>query len=459
MYGGQQLSEVGVLGIIPGGRCLDAPIAVSTRCTVTYSDLRTRIYETLLPHQREFVDDTDHLLLGLCAGFGAGKTVALAAKCVFLAMDNPCKVAAVFEPTFQMVLDVWVRSFDEFLDRFGIEFDYRASPQPEYILHLPRGHCTILCRTLEAVNRIRGTNLAFALADEIDTSKFELAQKGSEMILARLRGGNRPQFALASTPEGYGFMWNCFDQKAGPDRHLIRARTLDNPHLPPGFVDSLYANYPPQLLSAYLQGQFTALDKTTVYSYFDRDIHWSDEDLTAEDAMYVGLDFNVGTCFMEVCVRRGEVFHFIDEHHVKDTPTIALRLRELYGDHIDRGLLTVVPDAASKHRTTTNASESDLAILKRNGLRIKIQTQNPLVEDRVNAVQVLLLNNRLRIHPRCKYLIRAFETQTYNNKGTPDKSGSGLEDKSGPVDAAGYVLHALAGLRRYQTGGSHFEFK
>ena len=459
MYGGQQLSEVGVLGIIPGGRCLDAPIAVSTRCTVTYSDLRTRIYETLLPHQREFVDDTDHLLLGLCAGFGAGKTVALAAKCVFLAMDNPCKVAAVFEPTFQMVLDVWVRSFDEFLDRFGIEFDYRASPQPEYILHLPRGHCTILCRTLEAVNRIRGTNLAFALADEIDTSKFELAQKGSEMILARLRGGNRPQFALASTPEGYGFMWNCFDQKAGPDRHLIRARTLDNPHLPPGFVDSLYANYPPQLLSAYLQGQFTALDKTTVYSYFDRDIHWSDADLTAEDAMYVGLDFNVGTCFMEVCVRRGEVFHFIDEHHVKDTPTIALRLRELYGDHIDRGLLTVVPDAASKHRTTTNASESDLAILKRNGLRIKIQTQNPLVEDRVNAVQVLLLNNRLRIHPRCKYLIRAFETQTYNNKGTPDKSGSGLEDKSGPVDAAGYVLHALAGLRRYQTGGSHFEFK
>ena len=459
MYGGQQLSEVGVLGIIPGGRCLDAPIAVSTRCTVTYSDLRTRIYETLLPHQREFVDDTDHLLLGLCAGFGAGKTVALAAKCVFLAMDNPCKVAAVFEPTFQMVLDVWVRSFDEFLDRFGIEFDYRASPQPEYILHLPHGHCTILCRTLEAVNRIRGTNLAFALADEIDTSKFELAQKGSEMILARLRGGTRPQFALASTPEGYGFMWNCFDQKAGPDRHLIRARTLDNPHLPPGFVDSLYANYPPQLLSAYLQGQFTALDKTTVYSYFDRDIHWSDEDLTAEDAMYVGLDFNVGTCFMEVCVRRGEVFHFIDEHHVKDTPTIALRLRELYGDHIDRGLLTVVPDAASKHRTTTNASESDLAILKRNGLRIKIQTQNPLVEDRVNAVQVLLLNNRLRIHPRCKYLIRAFETQTYNNKGTPDKSGSGLEDKSGPVDAAGYVLHALAGLRRYQTGGSHFEFK
>jgi len=71
----------------------------------------------------------------------------------------------------------------------------------------------------------------------------------------------------------------------------------------------------------------------------------------------------------------------------------------------------------------------------------------------------LLLNNRLRIHPRCKYLIRALETQTYNSKGTPDKSGSGLEDKSGPVDAMGYVIYSLAGLRRYQTGGSNFQFK
>lgn len=450
---------MGILGIVPGGKCLDAPINVSTRCSTTYTALRDAIYDTLLPHQRAFVDDTEHLLLGLCAGFGAGKTVALCAKAVFLAMDNPGKVGALFQPTYQMVLDVWVRSFDEFLDRFGIDFDYRASPQPEYTLHLPHGQCTILCRTLEAVNRIRGTNLAFALADEIDTSKFELAQKGAEMILARLRGGTSPQFALASTPEGYGFMWNTFDQKAGADRHLIRAKTQDNPHLPPGFIDSLYANYPPQLLAAYLQGQFTALDKTTVYSYFDRDVHWSDEELRPDDMIYAGCDFNVGTCFIEICIRRGDVYHFIDEYHVKDTPTIATRLKEQYAQHIERGLLTVVPDAASKHRTTTNASESDLAILKRSGLRIKVQNANPLVEDRVNAVQMLLLNNRLRVHPSCKYLIRALETQTYNQKGTPDKSGTGLDDKSGPVDAMGYVIYSLAGLRRYQTGGSNFQFK
>ena len=450
---------MGVLATVPGGKCLEAPIDSATRCTRKYSDLRTEIYDALLPPQKEFVDDTEHMLLGYCAGFGAGKTFALTAKAVFMAMDNPNTVAAVFEPTSVMLRDVWMRSFDDFLEKFNIDYDFRVSPQPEYILHLPHGPCTLLCRTTETTNRIRGTNLSFALVDEIDTSPADVAQKASEMILARLRGGKKPQLAVASTPEGYNWMWKTFDEQAGDDRRLIRAKTTDNPHLPPGFIESLYASYPPQLIASYIEGNFTALDKTTVYSYFDRDVHWSDEELREDDRIYVGADFNVGNCFLEVCVRRNDVFHFLDELHPKDTPSVAAMLKDRYPRHIERGLLTVVPDAASKHRTTTNAAESDLAILKRNGLHVKVQNSNPLVADRVNSMNVLLLHNRLRVHPRCKYLIRALETQTYNAKGTPDKSGLGLDDKSGPVDAAGYVVHSLAGLKRYQTGGSNFIYK
>ena len=450
---------MGVLGIVPGGKPLEPQIPVSTRCTKTYTQLRDEIYATLLPHQREFCDDTDHLILGLCAGFGAGKTYSLTVKAILLAMANPGGVMAVFEPTFQLVLDVWVRSFDETLDKFGIEYDYKASPMPEYVLHLPKGPSTILCRTMEATNRIRGLTLHAVLADEIDTSKYDIANKAVEMILARLRGGKKPQFCLASTPEGYNVMWDLFCQNPGPDRRLIKAKTTDNIHLPPGFVDSLYANYPPQLLAAYIQGEFTNLDKTTVYPYFDRDRHWSDLEPSDTDHIYAGCDFNVGCSFVEIFIRRGDTFHVVAEYHPKDTPSIVTLLKEKYAKHIERGLFTVVPDAASRHRTTTNASESDLAILKRGGLRVKVQSQNPLIEDRVSAVNLLLMNDRLFLHPSCQYLIKAFETQAYDDRGKPSKTGKGLEDRSGPADAAGYVIYALAGLKRYATGSSNFIFK
>lgn len=446
-----------LLGGIPGGNCLEPPINTSTRCRLTRDELRARIYEGLLPPQREFADCTDKKILGYVAGFGAGKTHALCAKALLLAIDNPGTVGAVFEPTHIMIRDVWVRSFDDFLETHGIEYDFRVSPQPEYRLHVPGGTVTLICRATETWNRIRGQNLSFALIDEIDTSPADTAQKASEMVLARLRGGKNPQLAVASTPEGFRWMHKTFvESENQSDRHLVRARTLDNPHLPPGFVDSLYANYPPQLLAAYLEGQFTNLNSTTVYPYFDRDLHWTDTVIQPDDRIYIGVDFNVGNCFMEICVRRGDEFHFIDEYHPKDTPSVVTKVQELYPDHISRGNVVVIPDASSRQRSTTNAKDSDLALLRKGGFTVKAQPANPAVEDRINAMNVLMIANRFRVSPRCRYLIRALETQAYDDRGRPDKSGRGIDDKSGPVDAAGYIVTALAGLRRYATGGSSF---
>jgi PBSX family phage terminase large subunit len=356
-----------------------------------------------------------------------------------------------------MLRDVWMRSFDEFLEQFKIEYDFRVSPQPEYILHLSNGPVTLICRATETFNRIRGQNLSFCLADEIDTSSHEVSKKAAEMMLARLRGGKKPQLALASTPEGYKYMYRTFVEEGdNDDRRLIRAATTDNPHLPAGFVESLYQNYDNQLIASYIKGEFTNLANTTVYHPFDRDRHWCDTDLSPEDRIFIGIDFNVGACFCMVMVRRGDEFHVVAEHHPKDTPAVVKLLRETYGDYVERGDLVVIPDAASRQRTTTNAAESDLSLLKKGGFVVKNQSANPQVADRVNAINVLLLADRLKVHNRCKYLIKSMEQQTYSKTGSPEKGIGGLDDISGPVDALGYAITYLAPLRRWTTGGSSF---
>lgn len=435
---------------------LEPPINRSSKCDKTYEQLYAQLLEGLLPAQRDFVEERDKLIVGYCAGFGAGKTHALCAKLVVMAMDSPNTVGAVFEPTAIMIRDVFVRSFDDFLEQHQLRYDYRATPQPEYTLHLPNGTTTILCRATETWNRIRGQNLSFAAVDEIDTSPMEVATKAAEMLLARLRGGPCPQLAVASTPEGYRYMYRTFVENADDTKRLIKAKTTDNPHLPPGFVDSLYANFPQQLIRSYILGEFTNLANTSVYPDYDRDRHYSDETILEEDRVFCGIDLNVGNCLIEVAVRRGETLHFVEEHVVRDTPAIVDKLKALYPAQFERGDVVVVPDAASRHRTTTNAKTSDLAILKKGGFVVKEQTANPAIEDRVNAVNVLLMNDRMRVGPGCKHLIKSLEQQAYDKAGKPEKGGSGLDDPSHPVDAAGYLVSYIAPLRRWLTGGSRF---
>lgn len=460
-----------LLAHIPDGNCLTKPTSTGTRCAETYESLRERILASLLPAQKEFCLDTNHKIVGFCAGFGAGKTRSLCAKAILLAMENPNTAGAVFEPTNILLRDVWLRSFDDFLEEFEIPFQFRVSPQPEYIIHHPTGTTVLLCRATETWNRIRGLNLSFVLADEIDTSPMEVANKAIEMFLARLRGGTKPQLALASTPEGYRalhrlFVQDFYDAEAINDttrlkqlheeRILIRAKTTDNPHLPPGFVDSLYANYPPQLIASYINGEFTNLANTTVYYPFDRDVHWCDTTIEEHDRLFIGVDINVDAVFTEVLVRRGNEFHVVEEHHPKDTPALVKLLHELYPIHTERGDVVIVPDASSRQRTSTNASTSDLAILRKGGFSVKNQLANPAVADRVNCINVLLLANRLRVNHKCRYLVKSLEQQAYNAQGQPEKGRGGVNDVSGPVDALGYCIHKLAPLQRYASGGSSF---
>jgi len=428
---------------------------MSTRCVLTEQEYRDRIMDSLLPAQREFVEDNETTILGFVAGFGAGKTRSLCAKICLDAMDQAGTVMAVFEPTAILLRDVFCRAFDDFLEEMEIDHDFRISPQPEYRLQTPRGETTLLCRATETWNRIRGQTLSKVYCDEIDTSPLDVSSKAVEMFLARLRGGTRPQLAMASTPEGYRLLYRLFVEEADkPDRRLIRAKTTDNPYLPEGFVQSLYDNYDPALIASYIEGTFTNLSAVTVYHPFDRDVHWTDEEIKDNDRLFIGIDFNVGACFCEVIVRRGDEFHVVREFFPKDTPAVCKFLKETFPVHVANENLVVIPDAASRQRSTANASESDLSLLKKANFIVKSQASNPAIEDRINVCNVLLLANRLKVHPSCKYLIKSMETQAYSKTGRPEKGVGGKDDVSGPPDAAGYALHHLAPLRRWKSGGS-----
>ena len=406
----------------------------------TTVDILSRIKADLHPGQLAFVEDQTTEIIGLSAGYGAGKTRSLASKAVALAVANQGFIGIVMEPTGPLIRDIWQNDFDDFLEAYDIPYSFRASPLAEYVLHLPGGDTKILCRSFENWTRCIGINAAWCLADEIDTVPPSIANKAFPKILGRLRAGNVRQFAAASTPEGFRWMWNTFgteEAKQRPDRRLIRMRTADNPHLPQDFIERLQANYDPSLLQAYLEGQFCNLTTGQVYDRFDRAKHVITDIPNVEDEpLRIGVDFNIGNMSAVIAVRLGNQLLLIDEvSGAHDTDALAQEIRRRFPDR----RIYAYPDASGGNRST-NASQTDIQILEGYGFTNQSPRSNPAIRDRVASVQALLENGkgevRLQVAANCKRTIECLELQSYTEKGDPDKD-AGYDHMN---DGLGYLV-------------------
>jgi len=413
-------------------------ILVNSECGgMSAGEVLDRLNSTLLPHQAAFCEDQEHRILGLVSGFGAGKTYGLCAKAINIAASNVGFVSALFEPVAPMLRDILVRSMDDMLEAIGLPYTFRVSPLPEYVLRFKEGDHTILLRTMETWNRIRGQNLCAVGFDECDTTNKRTAEQASRMALARLRSGNMQQFYIATTPEGFGWAWETFERNPAPDKRLIRARTADNPYLPDGFIDSLLANYPERLIKAYLDGQFVNLATGQVYDRFDRAKHVITEIPNVEDEpLRVGVDFNIQNMSAIIAVRLGNQLLVIDEvAGAHDTDALAQEIRRRFPDR----RIYAYPDASGGNRST-NASQTDIQILEGYGFTNQSPRSNPPIRDRVAALQALLENGkgeiRLQIAANCKRTIECLELQSYTEKGDPDKD-SGYDHMN---DGLGYLV-------------------
>ena len=427
--------------------------------------IRARIKADLLPYQKAVVEDTEHRIIGFVAGYGAGKSRTMCAWTVLCALDNPNTLGVMFAPTGPLVRDVVIRTMEDFLEQYGIDFEYRASPLPEFKLLLPEGPVTVLCRSMENWSRIIGLNCSFICADEIDTSKLEIARRAVDKFLGRLRAGARRQLGLFSTPEGFGILYSMFKEEGHkPDRMLYKGRTADNPYLPPDFLDAMRENYSPQLFKAYTEGEFCLLTQAAVYPEFNRELNKSDQcKPTERDFLYAGIDFNVARCLIAICVVNHDGIHVIQEWVARDTPGVIERLRQEYQPWIDHGQLVVCPDASSQNRSTKNAGISDFGLMKQAGLKIQVQRSNPFIRDRVLSLNTMILNakgeRQLFVHPSCKLMIRGLEQQAYDQATQqPQKGDGGEDDLSGQMDALGYACWILRGIKPYATKGSGFRF-
>lgn len=392
---------------------------------------------TLTDPQFEFVNAEDQFP-AMVAGFGSGKTHAAVIRALRLKLQYPKQNVAYYLPTYDLVRRIGFPRFFEQLEELGLP--YKGNKADNVIAIEGAGE--IIFRTLDTPERIIGYEVADSIADELDTLKEEAARDAWNKIISRNRqkkpDGSLNTVGVATTPEGFRFVYDRWQRNPGPGYRIIKASTYSNArNLPAGYIESLQGSYPSNLLAAYLDGEFVNLAAGSVYPEFDRVKNATAERIQPGEALHVGMDFNVGKMAAVLHVLRNDDPHAVMEYTgVLDTPTMVALIKARHPGHP----LMVYPDASGQSRKSNNASESDLSILRAGGFNVRVNASNPRVKDRVLSVNAMVHKDgrrRYRVNPdTCPQLVESLEKQAYDKNGEPDKAG-GLDHV---IDAAGYFI-------------------
>lgn len=392
-----------------------------------------------------------HKFRAYVGGFGSGKTwVGSTAMCAGF-WKFPKINQGYFAPTYPQIRDIYYPTIEEVAYGMDLRVQINQGNKEVHFYEGRRYRGTAICRSMDKPESIVGFKIGNALIDELDVMKPEKAQIAWRKIIARMRynvEGLRNGIDVATTPEGFRFVYEQFS-KLPSERPalrelygLIQASTYENAkHLPHDYISSLLASYPPQLIAAYLQGQFVNLTSGAVYPDFSRVFNNTTEEIAPREPLHVGVDFNVYNCTAVISViRDNEPLVLAERTGLRDTPTMARLLKEEFKDNGHH--VSIYPDASGRAHKTVNASLSDLQIIKDHGLTLCARDSNPAVRDRVAAVNALIRNGdgrrALLVNTRnCPVTTEALEQQVYDKNGEPDKEGG----KDHPPDALGYFLH------------------
>lgn len=236
---------------------------------------------------------------------------------------------------------------------------------------------------------------------------------------------------------------------------LFGASIYDNPHLPYEEIKRLESVYPEGSIQRRIRlgGEWLpGLSGARCYAAFDRKLHVRPQPpIFPRRPLCWIWDFNIEPMISLVGQREGRLFRVLREF-VLDEGQIS-EMVDWFRSQIPKhyGEVWVYGDATGKRRTN-QTGQSDYALIlnhMRNygALRLKVPEDNPLVRDRVNAVNMACRNEfgelNLEIDPSCKELIADLEQVVADAKGGIRKTTNRRDPyfrRTHTSDALGYWI-------------------
>lgn len=411
-----------------------------------------------LPSQRLF-HASNARFKGFSGPVGSGKSQALCNEAIRLAYLNPGRTGLVGAPTYPMLRDATLTSLTEVLNESAIPFELNKA---ENVIELTDTGSTVLLRSLEEYERLRGTNLAWFGVDELTYTHPEawlrLEGRLRDPKATVLRG-----FAVW-TPKGFDWVYQRFIAEPVDGYECIRAKAFENRHLLdriPDYYERLKRSYDKEFYEQEVLGVYLSYQTGMVYRAFDRSKNIEKLRLDPTKRLYWALDFNVEPMASVVAQIDGEHVNVIEEIFLSRASTKDVC--EEFGRRYPSwpAGVTVYGDASANQRSIPEGKSSREYVedyFRRANYRasqVKFPRSNPAVRDRVGLVNAKLRNAdgdvRLHIHESCVELIADFEQVSYR-RGSGDIDKTTNPNRTHVSDALGYLIWQEFGTKPATIG-------
>lgn len=345
-------------------------------------------------------------------------------------------------PTYRMAKQIVWKKLKKKL--IGINWVRKVNEQ-DLTLELVNGS-EISLRGADNYDSLRGVGLNFIVIDEAADIDSEAWYEVLRPTLADTGG----HALFLGTPKGMNWFKEIYDYHTTRNNWMsFQFTTLDGGNVPEDEVLQAREDLDARTFSQEFLATFENFSGIVAYSFGQHNVKPAEE-ISQNEQLILGTDFNVNPMSCTVMRRTKDGLHCIDEIVLYSSNTNELidEIRNRY----PKNPITIFPDPAGVQRKTSANGNTDIKLLENAGFTVRYHRQHPLVKDRINSANSLFFlrdnsTTRFYIDPKCKHTIKSLQQFCYK-EGTqiPDKD-SGFDHM---FDALTYAIQFLFPINKEQ---------
>jgi hypothetical protein len=197
----------------------------------------------------------------------------------------------------------------------------------------------------------------------------------------------------------------------------------------------------PKTFRQEYEGSFESFEGLAYYTFGKHNL----QEIVQEPgrSICVGMDFNVDPMTATLGVIESNVYKQWGELYLPNSNTYEMcrAIKEIAKNGEE---VIIFPDSTGRARES-NATESDLSILRQAGFKIHARSHNPYVKDRVNSVNSLMMDRKIT-----RYMVNPKTCpKTINDLNRRERLDDGRLNKDQERVGIGHITDALGYLIHY----------